>query len=128
VDNYIAEVLKGDYYEGDPTVAGVLTSVGLGFTPLGWAADYRDTTANLTKLVEGPERVEPAVNAILSGLGLIPLGGDVAKWVQRTGVAPEWVRWGIRTGRAGVRFFMRRGAGLVKDGGELREATSGDDR
>lgn len=79
------QALLGEFYEGDPTLAGTVGEIGIGFIPIvGQIADARDTAGAIKKLYEDPSWGNVG-NLGLNLVAWVPGVGDGIKGLGKAG-------------------------------------------
>ena len=77
--NIVNEIVKGDFYEGETTWSGVVSSIGIGMIPVvGQVADARDTVAATNNMWKAPSWGNAGMLTI-AAIGWVPLFGDAIK-------------------------------------------------
>ncbi|MGA9767584.1 MAG: SpvB/TcaC N-terminal domain-containing protein [Blastocatellia bacterium] len=82
--NVFSEIVQGDFHEGDSTLSGTASNVGVGLIPIvGQVADARDTAAAARNLYRNPSSGMAWLGAVLAAVAWAPLAGDAVKGVVR---------------------------------------------
>jgi RHS repeat-associated protein len=86
VESFGEQIVKGDFYEGETTWAGVAGNVGVGLIPVvGQIADARDTAAAIKKVWDKPTSGWAWGGLGMAVVGWVPLVGDAVKGSAKVG-------------------------------------------
>ena len=87
------EVFLGDFYEGEPTAAGIGINIGIGLLPVvGTAADIRDLGGSISNAVKNPTSGWVWAGVAIAGVAFIPGLGDALKGAAKGGLGEKMIK------------------------------------